>query len=103
MQKANPGLDIFLDVTSLCSGEDWEQKFWETIPRSDIFYLFWSRNAKQSEWVEKEWRCALEKKGIRFIDPCPLETPDLAPPPQELESLHFKDWHLAFMDKEQID
>jgi hypothetical protein len=46
--------------------------------------------------VEKEWRCALEARGIDFIDPVPLESPDIAPPPIELVELHFNDWELAY-------
>jgi len=96
MQKIAPGLDPFLDVLKLRSGQYWEQELWREIPRSDVFYLFWSSNALASEWVEKEWRCALKSKGIEFIDPVPLEPPDLAPPPRELGAKHFNDWILAF-------
>jgi hypothetical protein len=96
MQKAAPQLDVFLDVLSLRSGQDWEQELWRVIPSKDIFYLFWSRNASQSEWVEKEWRCALEARGLEFIDPVPLVSPDVVPPPPELASRYFNDWILAF-------
>jgi hypothetical protein len=97
MHKVNPQLDVFLDVLKLRSGQRWQEELWNVIPASDIFYLFWSRHARQSEWVEKEWRCALEKRGQSFIDPCPLEPPDVAPPPPELKDTHFNDWHLWFM------
>lgn len=96
LQKVAPNLDIFLDVAKLRSGEDWEQRLWKEIPARDVFYLFWSQRAKASEWVEKEWRCALKERGVEFIDPIPLETPDLAPPPKELSAKHFNDWTLAF-------
>jgi molecular chaperone DnaK (HSP70) len=97
IQKAAPEIEFFLDVLSLRSGEDWETQLWQKIPASDIFYLFWSRNAIESPWVEKEWRCALSARGTDFIDPVPLDPPDLAPPPPELASKHFNDWVLAFM------
>jgi hypothetical protein len=64
---------------------------------SPIFYLFWSKNASKSEWVEREWKCALNHGGIDFIDPVPLVSPDEAPPPSELAELHFNDWVLAFI------
>ena len=68
------------------------------IPEKDVFYLFWSENAQRSEWVEKEWRCALDTRGIEFIDPVPLVSPKQVPPPPELaRHLHFNDWQLAFM------
>ncbi len=88
MQKALPSLEIFLDVLKLRSGDIWEAKVRESIAISDIFYLFWSNNARNSKWVDKEWRYALDIKGIEFINPVPLE---FAPPPPELESLHFHD------------
>lgn len=96
MQKVAPQLDVFLNVLSLRSGQYWEQELWRVIPSNDIFYLFWSRDASQSEWVEKEWRCALKTKGLDFIDPVPLVSPEVVPPPPELASRHFSDWILAF-------
>jgi len=97
MQKIAPSLEIFLDVLKLRSGQDWQQELWKVIPENDVFYLFWSQHARDSDWVEKEWRCALSVRGIDFIDPCPLVSPDVAPPPPELSSKHFNDWVLAFM------
>jgi predicted component of type VI protein secretion system len=96
IHKVVPEMEIFLDVVSLRSGQNWEQELWRVIPASDIFYLFWSTHARKSEWVEKEWRCALRERGIEFIDPIPLESPAESPPPPELSSLHFNDWMLAF-------
>jgi len=96
IQKIAPELNVFLDVLSLRSGQNWEQELWRVIPASDIFYLFWSAHARSSEWVEKEWRCALRERGIGFIDPVPLESPETSPPPPELSSLHFNDWTVAF-------
>ncbi len=97
MQKAAPKMDIFMDVHSLRSGQNWEKELWARIPTSDVFFLFWSANARQSPWVEKEWRCALTARGIDFIDPVPLQPPEVAPPPPELASLHFNDWQLAYL------
>jgi hypothetical protein len=95
--KIIPCLDIFMDVLSLRSGQNWEQELEKIIPLHDVFYLFWSRNAKGSVWVEREWRYALASRGLDFIDPVPLDSPDEVPPPPELGSLHFNDWVLAFM------
>jgi hypothetical protein len=95
--KAAPDMDVFVDILKLRSGQDWEQNLWREIPSSDVFYLFWSRSAKESRWVEKEWRCALEAKGPDFIDPVPLVSPDEVSPPAELAGKHFNDWTLAFM------
>jgi serine/threonine protein kinase len=96
MQKIMPDLDVFLDVVNLRSGEDWEKRLWNVIPESDVFYLFWSAAAKESTWVEKEWRCALSSRGVDFIDPVPLISPKEVPPPEELSKMHFNDWSLAY-------
>jgi molecular chaperone DnaK (HSP70) len=97
MEKAAPHLDVFIDILSLRSGQYWEQELMKRIPASDVFYLFWSEHARRSEWVEKEWRYALVSKGIDFIDPVPLVSPQIATPPPELKALHFNDRYLAFM------
>jgi hypothetical protein len=101
IQKAVPGMQIFFDVASLRSGQYWEKELWKVIPANDVFYLFWSANARASEWVEKEWRCALSTRGLDFIDPVPLEAPNKVPPPKELAEKHFNDWVLAFLGGRQ--
>ena len=77
---------------SLRSGQKFEEEIFKRIDTSDIFYLFWSKAARQSKWVDKEWRYAYINRGIDYIDPVPLQTPEIAPPPKELaEHLHFND------------
>lgn len=98
LQKGVPAMDVFLDVASLRSGDRWQQRLRKEILNRDIFYLFWSEAASKSEWVAWEWRCGLKEKGIEFIDPVPLISPNVVPPPTELaDQLHFNDWVLAFM------
>jgi hypothetical protein len=94
MQKALPDLDVFLDVARLRSGEDWVARLEHEIAARDVMYLFWSRAASRSQWVDREWRLALRTRGMRFIDPVPLEDPTCAPPPPELAERHFNDWTL---------
>ncbi len=96
MERALPGISIFYDVLKFRSGEYWQTRLQQEILASDVFYLFWSKAAAGSEWVEKEWRFGLEKKGLDFIDPVPLVSPREAPPPAELSAKHFDDWELAF-------
>lgn len=97
MQKVAPQLEVFFDKASLRSGQLWAAELYRRIPASDVFYLFWSAHARESEWVEKEWRCALSTRGIDFIDPVPLVSPYEVPPPTELAEKHFNDWVLAYM------
>ncbi len=95
-----PELEVLFDKASLRSGQPWEEELLRAICAADVFYLFWSTHARDSKWVEREWRCALRIRGIGFIDPVPLASPKEVPPPPELESKHFYDWELAFMRSE---
>ena len=96
MRKVRPDLNIFVDVDGLRSGQNWKDALYQEILRRDILYLCWSRHAKASEWVEREWRYALEQKGIDAIEPLPLEPPEVCEPPEELKEKHFHDRELAF-------
>ncbi len=98
MQKILPSLDVFLDVLSIRSGEKWRERIDEEIVQRDAFFLFWSRAASKSPWVDYEWRKALSTRGENFIDPVPLEPPALVPVPKELAMLHFTDWTLNLRD-----
>lgn len=99
MRKARPDMDIFFDVNSLRSGEDWEQILYQEIHNRDVLFLCWSRHAKESPWVEREWRYALEQKGSDAIEPIPLEQPDICPPPAELSRKHFNDSLLFIINR----
>ncbi len=96
MQAMNPELDLFFDRESLRTGEHWEERLFREIETRDIFYLFWSRSAAVSEWVNKEWHHALETRGESAIEPVPLESPEICPPPVELRGLHFDNWALRY-------
>ena len=92
------GVDVFLDVISLRAGQHWEEQLLRNIRECDTFYLFWSSNARESKYVEREWRFALDQRGLDFIHPIPLTDPRVAPPPDELADLHFRDIFLMFME-----
>ncbi|MGI6095702.1 MAG: TIR domain-containing protein [Lachnospiraceae bacterium] len=104
MKKARPDMDIFFDVESLRSGESWEDALWTEIDRRDTLFLCWSHYAKESQWVEKEWRYALDHKGVEAIEPIPLEPPSNCPPPNELSKKHFNDrlLYVIQMESENI-
>ena len=91
MKKARPELDIFFDIESLHSGDNWENALRREIDKRDVLFLCWSVNAERSEWVDYEWRYALAHKGIENIEPIPLEPPEVCPPPNELKEKHFND------------
>ena len=97
IQLSRPDMDLFFDAESLRRGEQWEQRLYREIRQRDLFYLFWSRNAAQSEWVAKELAFALENKGAMAVEPVPLEEPAVCPPPECLQDRHFNDWTLRYL------
>jgi hypothetical protein len=101
LEKA--GVDIFMDVHGLRSGDRYEERLLEMIGSRDCFYLFWSKAARESSWVEKEWRFALERRGIDYINPVPLVSPRRVPPPPELgDVFHFDDWMLSYLEAQTV-
>lgn len=91
IRKARPDLEMFFDVESMHSGEDWEKRIKREIDEKDILFLCWSVHASKSAWVDREWRYAYERKGADGIDPIPLESAQKCPPPKELEKKHFNE------------
>ena len=91
MRTIGKDMDFFIDIMRLNTGSKWEPSLYREIDQRDVMYLFWSRNAKESEWVNKEWKYAFDTKGEDFIEPVPIEQPDLCPPPEELKHKHFND------------
>lgn len=91
MKKARPDMDIFFDVDSLRSGDDWEKALWREIDKRDVLFLCWSKYARDSKWVDAEWRYAFKNKGPDSIEPVPIDPPGSCPPPDELSCKHFND------------
>jgi hypothetical protein len=96
------GVRVFMDTHGLRSNEQYKKRIFEAIDSADVFYLFWSRHATRSNWVDQEWRYGYKQKGLAFIDPVPLVDPRKAPPPPELaEHKHFNDWTLIYSEYEK--
>ena len=91
MKKARPDMDIFFDIESLRSGQKWEEALKSENENRDVLFLCWSKYARDSKWVDMEWRYALESKGEESIEPIPIDSPDVCPPPIELQQKHFND------------
>lgn len=102
IRKASPQMEIFVDVATLRSGEDWEEKLAKEVPSKDIFYLFWSKAASSSEWVTREWEIAFNKRGLNYIDPVPLQDPRDLEIPGRLRQLHFNDAYLIHAEYERL-
>ena len=81
------GMRIFLDCISMRPNAKWRELLPEMIRSSDQLLLFWSKSARDSDWVSREWHLAFETKGIDGVEVHPLETYDDAPLPKELAEL----------------
>ncbi len=91
------GDEYLRDIESLRSGEEWEPALLDMIDSADIFQLYWSENARQSQHVTKEWRYALARKIPRFVRPFYWQKPMTAPP-QELGKYHFAHLDLSGLE-----
>ena len=93
----NNDIDFFLDVLSLRAGAEWEQRLYKEIDDRDTFCLIWSKHACKSEWVDREWRYALEHKGLSSFSPINLDANNKKVPiPDELQSIHFACYPMIF-------
>ena len=82
--------DTYLrDTKLLRSGEEWGPAIFQHIEEADVFQLCWSDGAKQSRFVEQEWRHAHQLTRRNFIRPMYWKQP-MPPPPPELASIHFR-------------
>ncbi len=85
------GLDVFLDVDNLRSGQLWEDELKRRIECAKIFQIFWSANYSQSENCKLEWEYALQQnKDEGYIRPVFWEKPISPNPPEELNKFNFK-------------
>lgn len=84
------GFDFLRDVHSLKSGQDWNDELYRLIDEADIFQLFWSDAAAQSDYVAREWQYALQlnRDSGNFIRPVYWDSP-MPPVPDELDHIHF--------------
>ena len=89
IRELAPEMKFWLDKQSLDAGDLWRDEIRQAIDISDILLLFWSVSASRSGEVEKEWRYGLERNGLSFIAPVPLDPPDQCPPPEALSALNF--------------
>jgi hypothetical protein len=89
-------INYFQDILTLNSGDRWEKEIYKHIDLADIFFLFWSSNAKDSVWVLKEIDYALNRKGENDsnppeIIPIIIQKQPFTEPPERLKHLHFND------------
>ena len=95
LHRWDPDVDVFMDCLDLTPNENWKRELEAIIPTKDAFLLFWSANARKSEWVAWELTIATSSpRGVDSVLPMPLEDPAVVPPPEPLKHLHFRDRYL---------
>ena len=87
LQRLAPDLEVYIGAPQLRSAEGWRQRIEQEAGRRERLFLFWSRAAAESPWVDFEWRHLLRNRGPGCIDTVLLEPPRLAPLPPELADL----------------
>ena len=73
------GVKVFYDVAGIDPGEDWKAALYKALANCERVLVFWSEASAASEWVQREWRYALQL-GKKIV-PTLL---DLTPLPVEL-------------------
>ena len=94
LKRWDPELDVFMDCLDVAPNEGRLRELERIIPAKDTFLLFWSVNAKASKWVAWELHVAETTKGLAYVRPMPIDDPDVAPPPDQLKHLQFRDRYL---------
>ena len=82
------GLQYIRDVNILRSGQRWNKELLSKINEADIFQLCWSKAAKKSKFVKREYKHALKLKREAFLRPVYWEVP-MPDPPKALKDIHF--------------
>src|ERR1039458_9165454 len=87
------GDDYLRDVTTLRTGNAWNEELRRMIRTADVFQLFWSHNSMNSDYVRDEYSYALGLKREAFVRPVYWQEPmpeskQLGLPPPELQQLH---------------
>lgn len=98
------GVEYFQDLIHIEPGARWEKELFRIIDECDLFLLFWSAAAMNSEWVAREVQYAMGRKaGDDFappeVVPIIIEGPPVPEPPPELAHLHFNDRLLYYMSR----
>jgi adenylate cyclase len=89
------GDEYLRDWKHLRAGQVWDNRLLQMIEAADVFQLFWSRHAMESQYVRREYEHALSLNRPNFVrptyweDPLPCD-PTRKLPPETLLRLHFQ-------------
>lgn len=100
--------EFFQDILSLDPGDRWQRELYRAIDRSDVFLLFWSSAARESEWVRREIDYAVKRKNGQDenppeILPVIIEGPPAPPAPDGLAGLQLSDTIVYLMPRLKVE
>lgn len=79
------GVQVFIDVAGIAYGDRWQDTLQQALDQCERVLVFWSLAAKASEWVDREWRYALQL-GKRIV-PTLLDDTPLPPELSQFQTL----------------
>ncbi len=79
------GVQVFIDVVGIAYGDRWQDTLQQALDQCERVMVFWSMAAKASEWVDREWRYALQM-GKRIV-PTLLDDTPLPPELRQFQTL----------------
>ena len=79
------GATVFQDIADIKAGTRWKAALFQALDQCERVMVFWSSAAASSEWVEREWRSALEAN--KKIVPMLLDDTPLPPPLSEFQGV----------------
>ena len=79
------GVQVFIDVAGIAYGDRWQDTLQQALDQCERVMVFWSLAAKASEWVDREWRYALQM-GKRIV-PTLLDDTPLPPELSQFQTL----------------
>jgi hypothetical protein len=83
------GHDVFMDQRSILPGGRWKEKLEEGLQAADVLLVFWTRHAKQSDWVRWEY----ESFDTQFPDrPLVPVLGDRTPLTERLQARQYSDF-----------
>jgi len=71
------GAEVFIDYEVTRVGKSFPDRMNEALEWCDTLILLWSKNAKESRWVAKEWQYAMH--AGKTIIPCTIDGTSLPP------------------------
>ncbi|MFH0998554.1 MAG: TIR domain-containing protein [Pseudomonadota bacterium] len=99
------GIQLFVDRDDIISGQIWRDILRRSIADHDLFQLFWSQAAADSDEVTNEWKMAVEIAPSRtsdFIRPVYWASP-IPKAPEPLNELHFARLDLTALKVSESD